>query len=534
MAPGDAKHPSRRLGLGSSRPSLGAWVVATLGATGYASLLVALRGRPTIKEDSGIFLSVTAGLVHGDRLYTGVWDNKPPFFYYADALAYLAGGWRGPFLIDVVWVALAVIGMWRLLVVARAGPATVVAGTVVYPLMLTGAWYFAGYSELPALALAPLVGWCWLAGWPVATGALLGVVAFLRPDYALIFAALIIAPVVVLRPTRSELGRSILRLTAGFAAVALLSVGVLLARGELTGYFHTMTGNVGYEDQALQQSKRLTGFGGHLRVAWSVFGGNLQRTVLAVLVLSALAAVLLYESRAQLRRRPRVDGAPHTPSPIGALAVGTAIAAFVTLGLTALWVHSLELVALPATFATCALVATVEASATRRWIALGATAAIAVVGTLAFGGLSLDSPASPQSAQPFSNWRRAPYSVSALVLDAAAAKVPHQDSPISYARLGINDDDGHGAFIDGNLKLACPRFHQYPFSARLGQVVTCLRRRKPDLILVGAFFIARGWLPWNEFVSESRGLLRARYREVVNAPDDGGRVTVWERRASRS
>ena len=30
--------------------------------------------------------------------------------------------------------------------------------------MLTGVWYYAGYSELPAMAVLPLVAWLWLRG----------------------------------------------------------------------------------------------------------------------------------------------------------------------------------------------------------------------------------------------------------------------------------------------------------------------------------------------------------------------------------
>ena len=52
----------------------------------YAAVLVFLRGRPTTNGDGGIFLSVTAALRHGYTLYSGVWDNKPPLFYYGGAL----------------------------------------------------------------------------------------------------------------------------------------------------------------------------------------------------------------------------------------------------------------------------------------------------------------------------------------------------------------------------------------------------------------------------------------------------------------
>jgi hypothetical protein len=38
--------------------------------------LVVTRGRPSIDSDAGIFLSVAARLLAGDRLYADVYDNK--------------------------------------------------------------------------------------------------------------------------------------------------------------------------------------------------------------------------------------------------------------------------------------------------------------------------------------------------------------------------------------------------------------------------------------------------------------------------
>ena len=91
------------------------WVI--LGVVGplYSAALVISRGRPKIDHDFGIFLSVAARLADGDRLYVDVWDNKAPLFYYADALAFEVAGWRGPFLIDILWVSIAAASIWLLL-----------------------------------------------------------------------------------------------------------------------------------------------------------------------------------------------------------------------------------------------------------------------------------------------------------------------------------------------------------------------------------------------------------------------------------
>lgn len=68
--------------------------VLAAGGVVYAALLVFLRGRPSLDLDAGVFLSVAGRLLHGDHLYSQVWDNKDPLFFYTDAAALWAGGWR--------------------------------------------------------------------------------------------------------------------------------------------------------------------------------------------------------------------------------------------------------------------------------------------------------------------------------------------------------------------------------------------------------------------------------------------------------
>src|SRR5579859_1361945 len=194
----------------------------------YSAALVFLRGRPSLESDAGGFLSVAARLLHGTHLYTGVWDNQAPFFHYAQALALGLVGWRGPFILDVAWLWLAVTSMWGLLGAAGASNRTRVVGVVVFPLLLTGAWYYAGYSELPALALTSTVGWLCFSGRPVRGGVVVGVATFFRPDYGLLL--LVIAGVGVYGAARSrsglqDAGRAALGLAIGLAA----SSGFLVA-----------------------------------------------------------------------------------------------------------------------------------------------------------------------------------------------------------------------------------------------------------------------------------------------------------------
>jgi hypothetical protein len=512
-----------------SRPR---WTLVGVAVPLYAGALVILRGRPTIRSDTGIFLSVAARLTHGARLYTGVWDNKPPLFYYMDALAFGVAGWRGPFLLDIVWVTIAAVSMWLLLTAARLPAWTCAAGLILYPLFLTGAWYSAGYSELSPLALAPAIGWLVLRGNPGVAGALVGALAFLRPDYAVVFAALLAAALVVRGSDRAGKATELRRLLAGFGAAAAVSALALAALGELTAYLDTMRGNVGYQNLALVQIGEPTGVPGHLKIVGAQLRADHPRAVLFVLTTAGLAVLLLLD----VRRRSRAKTARSSREPTPALTVFlvlTAAATAVTLTLTALWSHNLQLLALPGTFATCFLGARLEAHLQPRRLRWAGVTGTAIVCLIAFGGLTVGSLGSPDTNHPLSTWSRTPRSASALALDQEAAKVRAAHAVVTYARLGQNNDDGHAAFIDGDLKLACPIFHQYPFSTNLDQTLSCIRRRLPQLLLIGAQFAAYHrpeTRRWDAFVADSRKLLRAEYIRALLMPADGGDVEVWRRR----
>jgi hypothetical protein len=142
----------------------------------------------------------------GYRLYSGIYDNKTPFFYYTDAIALKIVGWRGPFLIDVFWLSLAAWSIWLLLRAIGASRLIAAVGYVAYPMFLSGAWYHAGYPELPALALAPLIPALWARGVPAGAGTVFCVALFYRPDYALIMLGLLGAVIVSRAPARLSVG----------------------------------------------------------------------------------------------------------------------------------------------------------------------------------------------------------------------------------------------------------------------------------------------------------------------------------------
>jgi hypothetical protein len=207
---------------------------------------------------------------------------------------------------------------------------------------------------------------------------------------------------------------------------------------------------------------------------------------------------------------------------------------------TVLFPHDLQIVALPGVLAICMAVAWIETARQRREVTLVAVALTIAVGVIAFGGVRISGLAnggSAESAQPLSEWTRTPVSVTARLLDRGAM-ITGKRGTLTYARLGTNNDDAHGAFDAGDIRLACPVFAQYPFSVNLDQTLTCLVRTHPDLVVEGPGFApstpqrtgstGSGYAAdWTAFVDQSLAVLRKNYVRLGTAQDVGGVVSVW-------
>jgi hypothetical protein len=477
-----------------------------------AAALVLARGRPSTDSDAGIFLSVAARLLDGDRLYVDVWDNKDPLFFYTLAGALAGGDWRLPFLLDVFWLSVAAVGLYFLLRALGLSAVTASVGLVSYPVLLTGAYYYAGYSMLPALALAPVAGWVWARSRFVASGVVVAVAALYKVNLALVVASAPAALALVRRPTPSP-GKPIARAFAGLAVTLLGAVAVLALLGELGGYLSTLRDNVAYADDVLAATGRPTGVYGHL---WSVAGVTDYTPLLAALGLAGAAFATW-----ALVPRGRSDDAT---AGLAAVFLAVGATAGLALAATAVWDHHAQLIAYPgALLAVLGARALELRVADRRWQVLG-TGVVAAFVVAAFGGFT-----TAPGIEHGSSWRSAGHSDTATSLELARAVLGRATSGIDYAVLGTNHDEGHAAFLHGSWRLACPRFQQYTFSRHLDDIVRCLRRRHPTLVVVDS---ALGHAPeqtrWNAFVDGVSGLLRTLYVRLPRA--ERGGVEVWRLR----
>lgn len=491
----------------------------------YSAMLVIARGKPLHHDpDEAYYLSIAALLSRGVHLYTGVWDNKAPLFYYSQALAYVLAGWRGPFLLDIAWIAVACAGLGLLLHAVGVSRVNVVAGMVVYPILLTGGWYMVGGPVLPVIAPVALVAYLWVRGAPVLVGVALGVVPFLGPQYAAIYLGLLIGAIVGRPPARAAIGSAMARVVAGAVAGATLLLVVLALRGELGAYYRTMRANLAYPDRVLRLNGKGSGFVAHLRIAAaSLFSGSARIWCVWIIVALFSAAVV----GGSLSRRGRTDGGAWWL--LVSLSCAGIVATLWTLGETALWSYHLEVIALPAVLMMCTIIAAVERAGLPRVGAWLVTAGACALCLFAAAGIVNNG------RLPFSTsltaWERHPKSATAVALDRAAASAFPSATEVTYARVGGRGDDGSAAFIEDRLVLVCPVYIQFYFSSNLTQAARCLESRRPDLIAVAPKFRKyrnREYVQlWDPFVARVLAFLHRDYSPA--AADHGliGVVHVW-------
>ena len=102
-------------------------------------------------------------------------------------------------------------------------------------------------------------------------------------------------------------------------------------------------------------------------------------------------------------------------------------------------------------------------------------------------------------------------------LSPAAHRVLSIGGSGTYARLGTNDDSGAAVGLS-NWRLACPRFHQYPFQSAtlLNEVFKC-SSSAPVLIIAESLAPRTGWPSWNEFVVKVEDLAAHEYSCDANS-----------------
>ena len=176
--------------------------------------------------DAGVFASVAERLIAGDTLYSEVWDNKDPFFYYLWMISRLASP-LGPVFVELIWlaiVAVAVASLARGFGVARASIPFLVGAALV---ITTGSSYVAGLTHLPGTALCLVALAVAHRQRPIAACVVLGLLTGIKLIMAPI-GVLLVALILFKGPHAA-----IRRVVAAWLGTGLALVVAVAVRGEL-------------------------------------------------------------------------------------------------------------------------------------------------------------------------------------------------------------------------------------------------------------------------------------------------------------
>ena len=443
-------------------------------------------------SDRGIFVSVAERLLAGDTLYSGVYDNKEPLFYYFIA-GQLALGRCAEIAAEALLIAIAAAAAYFMAVKLSGSRWTAVAISFIgVPITLTGVFYDPGYAELPGIALVLASIAASACGRPVLAGSCMGL---------LVFTKLIFMPVALVGVGCFLLAHrrfcEVRAMALGASMTAVLVVGVLAVRGELLPFVETIRMNIAYSQDGnlIGQKKGLASLAEHIRRTGGL--ASLFGEVVPILLATMLALIAVGEARKN-----------RTQLAIAGACIATFVSSLAVLSITGLWEHHRQILYIPSIIAILGLTSLLDMAVKRgRLITLGL---VFLIGYLMAGTFAL--------AKYVTSVASFHQSYAALgELSPEAQRLLTIASSGTYARFGLNDDMGHAIGLR-HWKLACPRFHQYPFesAALLNEAFECASKA-PVLIIsanlkplsdaalswwaVSARLSPDAWLSWNEFVA---------------------------------
>ena len=421
--------------------------------------------------DGGIWLSVSAGIANGLTPYDQVWDHKDPLFYLIMALAsMISPGFA--FFLDIGWFVIAGLGAGLLARSVMSADRALFIGVIVTPLLLLGPGYIPGWTNTPGTALVLLTAGLFAHRLPTSAGLAAGVLAFVKlPVFPLAAGALVLA--LAFGTWRRA---AVKALAAMFAAMGGIAV-VLLVLGWFRGAFEAVLFNRAYASQIATYF----GFDPTLLGRLSKAVSDQSSSIVVAAALSLGVTVLISVGWLVVSRWRSEER-----SLLAIWALFLWLGTIVIVGMTYVWPHHAQLLALP----TIVSLVVFAAVFPRHWIFI-AFVVWALAGAAVFSGW-----ASLRVAQDAWTQRSATFDIkiaeiSEVPIDARLlASVPLTD--FTYARLGSNDERGFLGSVRSDATLACPKFHIYDFSPPevFSETLECIQG--VDVVLLTDAFTAFG------------------------------------------
>jgi hypothetical protein len=513
--PATAGAPRRR-STSTTAPRLAAPILL------FASALVAalVREHPMTNSDQGMFLSVMDQLATGAHLYTDVFDNKDPGFFYVGAVWIRLFGPAGVFVWDALLIAIATTISYALARRLRLEtfPA-IVCSVGTFAALTAGPIYQSGLSQLQAITLFMAAVLALICGLPILAGVLTA--ACLISKFSMLPFIAVLVPLAWLTARRRSLVRFSVGVAASYGAILLILGG----RGELTAYFDVLRLNFGYPGVALPLLGRDPAPIGTLASA----SDYLFWTSLAIATAIVFAGLALAVGDAFTSVR-RGGGRGLLGVPLDHyLAVATAAAFAVHIAASYVWNHHLQILAIPTFFALAVILRPTDGrvAVSRQTAALATVLVLVLLAPADLLNRLRDAPNLRRT------WDRSLTSPLAADLTDVVNQSFDGDTAHTRVRIAVVGENRQSAvlpFVPRRFELACRAFAQFPWFGEqlLAETVDCIER-EPDVVLVlepGTPYLRD--TTYRSFRREASAILETRFRAVATLSDGEGRV--WIRR----
>ena len=437
-------------------------------------------------EDMGFFLSVSGFVSQGYKLYVENFEIKDPLFLYSNAIAIKSLGIVGPFYLDFL-ISAAILPIAYLLAMELTKSTTSsFLAALMFQLTATGEFGQTLRSQIMAILFILLSSYFGLRQKWVYAGIFASAVLFSKMPLLSVI-AFILGPLLIL----DRRVKSALQVTLGFSGFSGFILLVLALRGELGAYFDMVKENFFYASSYQTIVGQSEGFIGHFQV-WN--GSELR---VASFVISILLVFHLAFKKRMMTSRFFI------------LVISTNFGVGFFLINTAMWSHHLQIISLYVFTNSLFILYNVQSNSpgarlirqTSRIAKLTPSVSVSslAVSTIVLSLLISNSGASLKSKPEMSlkNWVQPTWTTPEEInmLSRASQIFPRGGR---FARLGMNDDMGFGAFLPPEWRFVCKR-HAIIGSEPLDEIdiyLNCLRK-VPDLILIAPFYENQSNRPGN-------------------------------------
>lgn len=453
-------------------------------------------------EDMGFFLSVSAFVSKGYKLYSETFEIKDPLFFYFNAASFKIFGAVGPYLFDFLITTL--VGPISYLIARKLteSPLRAFIATLVFQSSITGQFGQTLRTQILATLFILLTIYFALDNRWLLSGVFLSGVLFSKMPLSVVAGGTLL---IIL--SRTRMLTNFYRCFLGFLAFTLPFVVLMLIRGEFFPYLSMVGENFAYASGYQEIVGQKPGIAGHLMV-W-----NDSKPLLTIFVFSNLFLIVnSYKSK-------------KLSSLLFQLTLGLNLTVGIFLTLTAMWPHHLQISSLYFFVNTLYLLEVIPEKIdqmspgkrlTKKKNLQEMSFQRTIVPILLIGAIVTNSGASVpiRPEMRFSNWLD-PQWVKPPEIQKLEAVSSSDPTLRTFARLGSNDDNGFGAFLPAKWQMVCKRHGitgGEPLVA-ITRFLSCLQSQ-PDIILIAPAYVSQSQRSgvYQIYFRETQKILKSKFR----------------------